>query len=47
MQSSSPELWQGDMTAKVEKDGIRVEGNPATMLIAGIIKVAILSEFLK
>lgn len=47
MQSSSPELWQGDMTAKVEKDGIRVEGNPATMLIAGVLKVAILSEFLK
>ena len=46
MQSSSPEMWQGDMTVKVEKDGIRAEGNPVTMLIAGIVKMAILSEFL-
>ncbi|MBS2036819.1 hypothetical protein JST97_17645 [bacterium] len=30
----SPEMWQGDLTVKVEKDGIKAEGNPVTMFIA-------------
>ncbi|MFN8610012.1 MAG: hypothetical protein U0931_20895 [Vulcanimicrobiota bacterium] len=30
----SPEMWQGDLTVKVEKDGVTAEGNPVTMFIA-------------
>ena len=30
----SPEMWQGDMTVTVEKDGVKAEGNPVTMVIA-------------
>lgn len=30
----SPEMWQGDLTVKVEKDGVKAEGNPVTMFIA-------------
>ena len=44
MQNSSAELWKGDLTAKVEKDGVKAEGNPVTMLIALIMQIALLSE---
>ncbi|MCW5871648.1 MAG: hypothetical protein KIS61_30635 [Candidatus Eremiobacteraeota bacterium] len=47
MQNSAPELWQGEMNVHVEKDGIKAEGNPATMLAVGIIKAAVIATYLE
>lgn len=40
-------MWQGDMNVHVEKDGLKAEGNPVTMLIVGILKAAIIATYLE
>ncbi len=47
MQNSAPEMWQGDMNVHVEKDGVKAEGNPVTMMIMGIMKAAIIATYLE
>ena len=46
VQNWSPEMWQGDMTVQVEKEGVKAEGSPITMAIAGMVKLVILTTFL-